>query len=299
MATVEFGVSQSRAGKQAPRRLLISAALAAIALFASACSMIDQFNPFGTEKYKMEIVPDTPASKTYNQGLEKLANGAPSEAAKKFADLGKQYPGSDWAQKALLMTTYADFQAGSYTDAETSAERFLKEYPSSPDAAYVTYLRANAFYQQIPDISRDQDSATKALEAFQDLVKKYPKSEYVEDAKFKIQVTEDQLAGKEMSIGRFYLNRHNYTAAINRFRTVLQYYQTTRHAEEALYRLVEAYLGLGITDEAQTAAAVLGHNFPDSQWYQDAYALLKGKGLSPQENSSSWMSKIYRVVVPS
>ncbi len=299
MATVEFGVSQSRAGKQAPRQVLISAALAAIALFASACSMIDQFNPFGTEKYKMEIVPDTPASKTYNQGLEKLANGAPSDAAKKFTELGKQYPGSDWAQKALLMTTYADFQAGSYTDAETSAERFLKEYPSSPDAAYVTYLRANAFYQQIPDISRDQDSATKALEAFQDLVKKYPKSEYVEDAKFKIQVTEDQLAGKEMSIGRFYLNRHNYTAAINRFRNVLQYYQTTRHAEEALYRLVEAYLGLGITDEAQTAAAVLGHNFPDSQWYQDAYALLKGKGLSPQENSSSWMSKIYRAVVPS
>ena len=119
------------------------------------------------------------------------------------------------------------------------------------------------------------------MEGFQDLVKKYPNSEYVDDAKFKIQVTQDQLAGKEMSIGRFYLNRHNYTAAINRFRSVLQYYQTTRHAEEALYRLVEAYLGLGITDEAQTAAAVLGHNFPDSQWYQDAYALLKGKGLSP------------------
>ena len=299
MATVEFGVSPSRVVRQTSRRFLFSATLAAIALFASACSMIDQFNPFGTEKYKMEIVPDTPASKTYNQGLEKLANGAPGEAAKKFGDLGKQYPGSDWAQKALLMTTYADYQAGSYTDTETSAERFLKEYPNSPDAAYVTYLRANAFYQQIPDISRDQDTATKAMEAFQDLVKKYPKSEYVEDAKYKIQVTQDQLAGKEMSIGRFYLNRHNYTAAINRFRNVLQYYQTTRHAEEALYRLVEAYLGLGITDEAETAAAVLGHNFPDSQWYQDAYALLKGKGLSPQENSSSWISKIYRTVVPS
>jgi outer membrane protein assembly factor BamD len=299
MAMVAFGMSQSRAGKQTTRRIIVAAALAAVALCASACSLLDQYNPFGTEKYKMEIVPDTPASKTYNQGLEKLANGGPSEAAKKFTDLGKQYPGSDWARKALLMTTYADYQAGSYTDAETSAERFLKEYPNSPDAAYVTYLRANAYYQQIPDISRDQDTATKAMEAFQNLVKKYPKSEYVEDAKFKIQVTQDQLAGKEMSIGRFYLNRHNYTAAINRFRNVLQYYQTTRHAEEALYRLVEAYLGLGITDEAQTAAAVLGHNFPDSQWYQDAYALLRGKGLSPQENSSSWISKIYHVVVPS
>ena len=299
MARVEFGMSQSMAGGKTLRPILFAVSLAVIGLCASACSMFDQFNPFGTEKYKMEIVPDTPASKTYNQGLEKLANGSASEAAKKFTDLGKQYPGSDWARKALLMETYADYQAEKYTDTQTSADRYLKDYPNSSDAAYVAYLRANAYYQQIPDISRDQDAATKALEAFQDVVKKYPKSEYVEDAKFKIQVTEDQLAGKEMSIGRFYLNRHNYTAAINRFRDVLQSYQTTRHAEEALYRLVEAYLGLGITDEAQTAAAALGHNFPDSQWYQDAYALLKGKGLSAEENANSWIAKIYRVVVPS
>ncbi len=299
MAKVEFGMSPLRAGKRMARRSAAAIALIAIGLSASACSLIDQFNPFGAEKYKMEIVPDTPASKTYDQGLEKLANGSPQEAAKKFTELGKQYPGSDWARKGLLMTIYADYQAGAYTDAETSAERYLKDYPNSPDAAYVTYLQANAYYEQIPDISRDQDAATKSLAAFQGLVQKYPKSEYVEDSKFKIQVTEDQLAGKEMSIGRFYLNRHNYTAAINRFRNVLQYYQTTRHAEEALYRLVEAYLGLGIADEAQTAAAVLGHNFPDSQWYRDAYALLKGKGLSPQENSESWISKIYHTVVPS
>ena len=134
MATVEFGMSQSRFGEHGIRRVIVAAALAALGLCASACSMIDQFNPFGTEKYKMEIVPDTPASKTYNQGLEKLANGSASEAAKKFTELGKQYPGSDWARKALLMTTYANYQAGSYTDAETSAERFLKEYPNSPDA---------------------------------------------------------------------------------------------------------------------------------------------------------------------
>ncbi len=298
MAKVEYCMSQLRGSQRLARRS-VAAALLAIGLCASACSMLDQFNPFGAEKYKMEIVPDTPASKTYDQGLEKLANGSPQEAAKKFTELGKQYPGSDWARKGLLMTVYADYQAANYTDAETSAERYLKEYPNSPDAAYVTYLRANAYYEQIPDISRDQDTATKALATFQDLIKKYPKSEYVDDSKFKVQVTEDQLAGKEMSIGRFYLNRNNYTAAINRFRNVLQYYQTTRHAEEALYRLVEAYLGLGIADEAQTAAAVLGHNFPDGQWYQDAYALLKGKGLSPQENSGSWISKIYHTVVPS
>ena len=144
----------------------------------------------------------------------------------------------------------------------TSAERYLKDYPNSPDAPYVLYLQANAYYMQIPDISRDQENAQKALTAFQAVVQKYPKSEYVEDSKYKIDVTEDQLAGKEMSIGRFYLNRRNYMAAINRFRNVLQYYQTTRHAEEALHRLVEAYLGLGITDEAQTAAAVLGTTSP-------------------------------------
>ena len=295
MANFEFGMTP-RGAMQLMRALAASAAIAA---GASACSMFDQFNPFGTEKYKMEITPDTPASKTYDQGLEKLANGAPQEAAKKFTELGKKYPESDWARKGLLMTVYADYQAGAYTDAETEAERYLKEYANSPDAAYVLYLKANAYYMQIPDISRDQDAATKSLVDFQDLVKKYPASEYIEDAKFKITVTQDQLAGKEMSIGRFYLNRHNYTAAINRFRNVLQYYQTTRHAEEALYRLVEAYLGLGITAEAQTAAAVLGHNFPNSEWYRDAYALLKGQGLSPHEDPGSWIAKIYHAVVPS
>lgn len=270
-----------------------------VALAGSGCSMIDQFNPFGGEKYHMEVTPEIPASKTYNQGLEKLANGSAGEAAKKFAELGKQHPSSDWARKALLMQTYAQYQAANFTDAVQSSEKYMKEYPNSPDAAYVLYLQGNSYYGQIPDISRDQDSATRALADFQELVKKYPDSEYVEDAKFKIQVTEDQLAGKEMSIGRFYLNRHNYTAAINRFRNVLQYYQTTRHAPEALYRLVEAYMGLGVTGEAQTAAAVLGHNFPDSQWYQDAFNILKGQGLSPQENSDSWMSKIYHSVVRS
>jgi len=302
MANVEFGMIPLTAGKLVARRCLAGAALIAIALAASGCSMFDQFNPmgiFGPEKYKMEITPDTPASKTYDEGLQKLANGAPSEAAKKFTDLGKQYPSSDWARKGLLMTIYADYQAGDYTSAETESDRYLKDYANSPDAPYVAYLQANAYYMQIPDISRDQEKALKAHDAFASVVQKYPKSEYVEDSQYKMHVTEDQLAGKEMSIGRFYLNRRNYTAAINRFRNVLQYYQTTRHAEEALYRLVEAYLGLGITEEAQTAAAVLGHNFPNSQWYQDAYDLLKGHGLSPREYGDSWISKIYHTVVPS
>jgi len=298
MADVASGALSLNDPKR-PRRSLAGAALVAIALSGSGCSMIDQFNPFGGDKYKMEITPDVPASKTYDQGLEKLANGAPGEAAKKFTDLGKQYPSSDWAQKGLLMQTYADYQSGDYTSAETSAERFLKDYPNSPDASYILYLQANSYYMQIPDISRDQEKTAKAMETFQAVVTKYPKSEYADDAKYKVTVTQDQLAGKEMSIGRFYLNRRNYTAAINRFRSVLSNYQTTRHAEEALYRLTEAYMGLGITDEAQTAAAVLGHNFPDGQWYKDAYALLKSGGLEPAEHKESWISKLYHTVVPS
>ena len=299
MNRVLTGRSQTLVRARVLRRLAAGAVAFALAAPLAACSTLDEFNPFGTEKYKMEIKPDVPASQVYDQGLLKLANGSPSEAAKKFTDLGKEYPNSDWARKGLLMTTYAQFQAADYDSAEASAEHYVQLYSKSPETAYVLYLQANSYYDQIPDISRDQDRAAKALAAFQVLVQKFPKSEYVEDAKFKIQVTADQLAGKEMSIGRFYLNRRNYTAAINRFRNVLAGYQTTRHAEEALYRLTEAYLGLGVTDEAQTAAAVLGHNFPDGQWYHDAYALLKGGGLEPHENPDSWISKIYRVVVPS
>ena len=276
------------------------AAVVAVAAPLAACGSfdVDDYNPFAPSKYKMKIEPDVPASQAYDQGLARLAKGDGSGAAKKFTDLSKDYPYSDWSKKALLMTAYSQFEAGEYDNCEQSAERYAKLYPDSPDAAYAVYLAASSYYSQIPDISRDQERAEKALAKFTEVVEKYPNSEYVNDSKFKIQVTRDQLAGKEMSIGRFYLNRRNYLAAINRFRIVLANYQTTRHSEEALYRLTEAYLGLGVTSEAQTAAAVLGHNYPDSQWYKDAYALLKGGGLEPSENPGSWISQLYRKVVP-
>jgi outer membrane protein assembly factor BamD len=299
MTLAALNPSASVLARRAPRFVVRSLMALCAVISLASCSIFDDFNPFGAEKYKMVIEPDVPASKVYDQGLAKLADGAPAEAAKKFTDLGKQFPDSDWSRKGLLMTTYAQFQAGSYDDAEQSAERYLKLYPKSTEAAYALYLEASSYYNQIPDVSRDQERAAKALALFQRIVKEYPTSEYVDDAKFKIQVTSDQLAGKEMSIGRFYLNRRNYTAAINRFRNVLTNYQTTRHSEEALYRLTEAYLGLGVTDEAQTAAAVLGHNFPEGEWYKDAYNLLKGGGLSPQENQQSWISKLYHAIVPS
>jgi len=279
-------------------RLRLAPTVVALAAALSGCSTLQDFNPFAGEKYKMVVEPVVPASQVYDQGLAKLAAGDPSEAAKKFTDLGKKYPGSDWARKGLLMTAYAQYTAEEYDDAIGSAMRYVKEYPKSPEAPYALYMQANSHYVQILDISRDQDHAAKALALFQQLVKDYPTSEYVDDSKQKIQVTTDQLGGKEMSIGRFYLHRRNYTAAINRFRSVLTYYQTTRHSEEALYRLVEAYMGLGVTDEAETAAAILGHNFPDGEWYKDAFALLKSGGLSPQEHSGSWISKLFHAIAP-
>jgi outer membrane protein assembly factor BamD len=277
-------------------RLVPVAALLAVPL--AGCSALDSINPFGAgEKYETKILPETPASDIYDQGLARLQKKDGAGAAKKFSELDKQYPFSDWSRKGLMMQTYANYQSGDYDTAISTGKHFYQLYPNAPDAPYALYLQAMSYYQQIPDVSRDQENASKALDLFQQIVTKYPTSEYVDDSKYKIQVTRDQLAGKEMSTGRFYLNRRNYIAAVNRFREVLAKYQTTRHAEEALERLTEAYLALGITSEAQTAAAVLGHNFPDSPWYKDAFAKLQADGLEPNEDPGSWISRTYHKVV--
>jgi outer membrane protein assembly factor BamD len=272
-----------------------------MALSAAACSSLpssmDAINPmnlFGSEKYTTKVEPDVPAEKLYNQGLSGLSKHDYEASAKKFTELGKQYPYSQWQPKALLMTTFAQYQDGKYDDAIGSAQRYIGLYPSTSDTPYVYYIEAMSYYNQIQDVSHDQDRAAKAATLFGQIVEKFPKSEYAEDARYKLQVSRDQLAGKEMAVGRYYLDKHLYTAAIGRFREVLAKYQNTRHAEEALERLTEAYLALGITNEAQTAAAVLGHNFPDSQWYKDAYALLQGGGLEPHEDEGSWISKTFK-----
>ncbi|HUB63813.1 MAG TPA: outer membrane protein assembly factor BamD [Methylocella sp.] len=265
---------------------------------ALADSWLDSINPmnlFKGEKYETKIVPDVPAEDLYNQGLARLQSKDYEGAAKKFAEIEKQYPYSQWQRKAVLMTTFSQFQNGSYDDAIASAKRYITLYPTSPDVDYAYYLEGMSNYNQIPDISRDQGRAAKAVEMFTVITEKYPNSEYAADARYKMQVARDQLAGKEMQIGRYYLNQHNYVAAINRFREVLFKYQTTRHAEEALERLTEAYLALGVPNEAQTAAAVLGHNFPESSWYKDAYALLQGGGLEPHEDQGSWISKVFHL----
>jgi outer membrane protein assembly factor BamD len=274
------------------RVAFVAASLIAVA----GCSSFDPFDLFNNNKYVTKIDPTVPADTMYNQGLARLYSHDYDGAEKQFEGVGKAYPYTQWSRKALLMQTFAQYQAGQYDDAIGSARRYIALYPSESDTDYAYYLQAMSNYNSIPDVSRDQERSEKALDLFQQLVQKYPKSEYVEDARYKIQVTRDQLAGKDMSIGRFYLDRRDYPAAINRFHDVLAKYQTTREAEEALYRLTEAYLAMGVVNEAQTAAAVLGHNFPDSHWYKDAFALLQGRGLRPDENASSWMSKVFKGV---
>ena len=271
-------------------------AAALLGLGLAGCSTVEALNPFSGEKYETKILKDTPAETLYNQGLTRLESGDGEVAAKRFAQIDRQHPNSEWSKKAMMMQTYAEFKAAKYDDAIGSANRYFNRFPNDKDAPYALYLAAMSYYQMTPDITRDQERAEKGLALFVSLVDRYPKSEYVNDSKYKIQVLRDQLAGKEMSIGRFYLTRRNYTAAINRFRNVIGVYQTTRHTEEALMRLTEAYMGLGITSEAQTAAAVLGHNYPDSQWYKDAFALLKSGGLEPREDTGSWISKAFKRV---
>ena len=268
-----------------------------LACTLAGCDTLSSLNPFGDdEPYKPEIKAAQPAEVLYNQGLALLNDSSFEAAAKRFGKLDREYPFSTWSKKALLMQTYAYYNARNYDETAIAGKRFMGLYPASEDAAYVAYMMANAYYNQIPDVARDQDRAEKALNSFREIVERWPKSEYANDARFKITVVQDQLAGREMEIGRYYLKRHNYTAAINRFRAVVSQYQRTNQTEEALARLAEAYLALGISNEAQTAAAVLGHNYPDSKWYHDTYALLQTKGLEPRESADSWMSKLFKSV---
>jgi outer membrane protein assembly factor BamD len=244
-----------------------------------------------------DLIPDTPADKLYNEGLFLLNNRQDyKEAAKKFDEVDRQNPYSDWARKALLMSAYSYYQDKQYTECINSAQRYVTLHPGSPDAAYAQYLIGSSYYDQILDVSRDQARADKAINSLEEVVRKYPESEYSTAAKKKIDMARDQLAGKEMEVGRFYMNKRDFIGAINRFKVVVTQYQTTRHVEEALERLTEAYVALGIIDEAQTAAAVLGHNFPDSTWYKDAYQLVKNAGGEPNENKESWMSKAFKKV---
>ncbi len=264
------------------------------AMLLGGCDTLSALNPFDKpEVYKPDLTPAEPADKLYNEGLARLQNGDSEGASKRFEDIDKSAPFSPYARKGLLMTAYTNFQASKWDDAITASKRFIAQNPASPDAAYAQYIMAMSYFNQIPDTTRDQERTGQAIQAFEELLARYPKSEYALDAKEKLLVARDQLAGKEMNVGRFYLEKRNYTAAVNRFREVIIKYQTTRHVEEALMRLSEAYMALGITNEAQTAAAVLGHNFPDSPWYKDSYKLLQSGGLEPREDRGSYISRAF------
>lgn len=261
------------------------ALLLAVAVPLGACSMFNK---------KEELEPDQPADQLYSEGLQGLNAGDYEKAKKKFAEVDRQHPYTDWGRKSVLMTTYANYKNGKWADAISNGNRYVQLHPTSPDAAYAQYLVAMSYYNQVPDVSRDQETTAKAIAAFDELIRRWPTSEYADTARRRVSVARDQLAGKEMQVGRFYLQRKDYTGAINRFRIVVSSYQQTRHIEEALHRLVEAYLSLGITGEAQTAAAILGNNYPDSEWYKSSYALLNSSGVAPQENQGSWISRAFR-----
>jgi outer membrane protein assembly factor BamD len=258
-----------------------------------ACSTIGDL--FGSKDD--ESVIEEPADKLYNEGLYLLNDKKEFKmAAKKFEEVDRQHPYSDWARKSLIMSAFAYYEGGDYDESITAAKRYVTLHPGSPDAAYAQFLIGSSYFDRIPDISRDQDRTEKAVAELQEVVRKFPNTEYAASAKKKIDIARDQLAGKEVNIGRWYMQKKDYTGAINRFKVVVTRYQTTRHVEEALMRLTEAYMTLGIVDEAQTSAAVLGHNFPDSPWYQDAYNLVKARGLEPTENKKSWISRAFKII---
>jgi len=280
-------VTELKQAEHLSRKLALLAKVACLALplgLAACSSNGDQ------DEYALN---DTPPEVLYNEGLALRAQGNLKGADGKFRELDRLYPYSEYAKRSLVNMAFINYRRGNYTDAITSARRFLTLYPGNEDAAYALYIIGQSYYAQIPDITRDQRVTMEAAQAFSELIERYPESEYVADSRTKLIAAQDQLAGKEMQIGRFYLKKRNYIAAINRFKDVVLQYQTTRHVEEALFRLTESYYALGVVNEAQTAAAVLGHNFPDTDWYRDAYSLLQEGGYSPSEDSGSWISRAF------
>ena len=237
-------------------------------------------------------------AKLYNQGLDNLKNGQSKSAIKNFAEVERQYPYSSWATKAILMQAYANYTEAKYDDAVISANRFITLHPGHKDAGYAYYLIAVSNYNKISDTRRDQSATRASVQALEEVAQRYPGTAYADDAAKKVVVARDHLAGKEMEVGRYYYKQGSYLAGINRFKRVVTDFQNTTQTPEALYRLTEGYMALGVVSEAQTAAAVLGHNYPNSDWYKDAYQLVSSDGQAPVENQESWISKAFKSMNP-
>lgn len=253
-------------------------------------------NLFGGKAVAPDLGSDPngePIARMYNSGLEDVRNKEYRSAVKKFAEVERQHPYSKWATKSIIMQAYAQYERSAHPESIAASERFLQLHPGHQDAAYAQYLIALNHYEQINDVRRDPTAARKSLAELEEVARRYPGTSYAQDAAGKAALARDVLAGKEMEVGRYYQRKKAHLAAINRYKTVVKDYQTSSQTPEALYRLTENYMLLGVRSEAQTAAAVLGHNYPNSQWYKDAFSLLQGGGLSPQADSGSWLSSVF------
>ncbi|MGR3433321.1 MAG: outer membrane protein assembly factor BamD [Shimia sp.] len=266
------------------RHLIAAAALAGL----TACGLGDE---------PRVPLDNFTAKEIFDRGEFELGRNRPDDAAEYFGEVERLYPYSQWAKRALIMQAFAYHQDRDYPNSRSSAQRYLDFYPADEDAAYAQYLMALSYYDQIDEVGRDQGLTFQALQSLRAVIEVYPDSEYAKPARQKFDLAFDHLAGKEMEVGRYYLKGRHYGAAINRFRVVVADFQTTTHTPEALHRLVEGYLALGLDAEAQTAGAILGHNYRSTVWYQDSFALLRGRGLEARSVGDNWLSAIYRQMV--
>jgi outer membrane protein assembly factor BamD len=282
------------------RAALLSLSLLAAGTILSGCSLFESDTPENNVNQDAANYRERPIDMIYADGWRAIRAGNWIVASAQFKEMERQHPYSPWARRAMLMSAFCSYQAGvqgGYADAIATADQYISLHPGSAEVAYAFYIKAVSLYEQIVDVGRDQAMTRDALVALQDVVQRFPDSEYARDAKLKIDLTMDHLAGKEMAIGRYYLMRRDYIGAINRFRIVVEQYQTTPQIAESLERLTEAYYSLGLDNEAQTAAAVLGANYPGSAWYQNAYNILRGRNLRPQEDKGSWISQAFRRIL--
>lgn len=246
-----------------------------------------------TKEELAKSLETSPVEQLYNDAMDRLQERDWKEAKKGFEEVERQHPYSVWAKRAQVMNAYANYQNQDYVEAQAILDRFVRLYPGDERTPYAYYLMALCHYEQISDVGRDQAMTDAALQALQEVIRRYPDSDYARDAVLKRDLTIDHLAGKEMEVGRYYLTRKEYAAAIKRFSKVVAEYQTTSHVPEALHRLVEAYLKMGVRAEAQKYAAVLGHNFPKSQWYKSSYALLKpDEDMAKQQEKEGWLGEV-------
>ena len=263
---------------------------ALISLLFSSCS--DGQNNIG-----ISVSEDKAAEEIFNSGERELIRRRYNDAAEKFKEVERLYPYSDWAKRALIMQVYTFHKGKEYENVVSAANRFIEFHPKDKDIPYAYYLIGLSYYDQVLAIGRDQKLTQEALKIFKLIIKEYPDSEYASSSQIKFDFLKNQLASKEMEVGRYYLKRSHYVSAINRFRGVIEDFSTTSQVPEALHRLVEAYLSLGLTDEAQTAGAILGYNYKSNEWYERSFELLRSKGLKPKSLGISWLSQIYRQVV--